>query len=131
MVESSNCTPTTLGQFLSLKLAQENLSMRAAASGMGFSATFLSAVIRGKRKPGIDTINQIADYFQVPRTYLYELMGWIDLATSQKTTQDDMAFLKQLAESDEEFVDIARTYASMSTEERMQFIRVMRAYKEK
>jgi len=124
-------TSPVIGQFIEDQLQKLNRSARSVALEIGLSPSHLSDIINGRKKPRVDVVNKIADFFQVPRSYLYELMGWIDLTTTTQTTKDDLAFLQQLAETDEAFIGLAKEYASMNPEERLQFIRVMKAWKEK
>lgn len=117
-------------EFITQQMTSLNISLRATAKGIGISASFLSNILKGKISPSIKTCNQMADYFQVPRVYIYELMGWMDLAKNDQVDAGDQAFLYQLADNDKDFLNLAKSYANMSPEERKQFIRIMRAYKE-
>jgi len=103
-----------IGQFVESQLAQRRLSLRSAAKGIGISCSYLSAVVRGLKNPGVETVNQIADHFQVPRTHLYELMGWMGLQDQDQTREEGLMALFRELTGDEDFVRLARLYAGMS-----------------
>ena len=115
--------PSPLGKFILDNLHDRDMTVTAAAEGLGISRSYLSGIIY-RKIPTTDILNKIADFFQTPRTYIYDLLGWIEI-------EDDSEFLNQIAElakNDPDFVELLKIYAQCTTrDQRKKLIRIMRA----
>ena len=94
------------------------------ADGIGISHSYLSELLNGKRDPSIEVCNKIADYFKVPRTQIYMLMGWIEA----EKDEDQLRHLIELAKRDPDFRELAQLYTTIDTpEDRRRAIRVLKS----
>ncbi len=113
-----------LGNFIKKTLLERDLSLRAVSTEAGISHSYLSEIINGKKVPELKACNAIADFFEVPRIFIYNLAGWIE-------TEDDNAFFeafKERAKRDTEFLELLKMYMEITDEEEQKrFIRMLRA----
>lgn len=64
--------------FINDKLSKPDLTLSAVASGSGISISYLSEIMHQKKVPEITVCNALADYFDVPRSKILELAGWME-----------------------------------------------------
>jgi transcriptional regulator with XRE-family HTH domain len=102
----------------------EGNPLGVVAEGIGISPSYLSDILNGKKDPSLDVSNKIADYFNVSKFQIYELLGWI------KNDNDKNVFnyLIELAKKDPDFVELAHLYTTFTTQEdRRRAIRVLKS----
>lgn len=91
------------------------LSQRA-----GISHGAISHIYRGRRKPGIDVCNAIADALQIPRTIVQEKAGLLPTNPKRDILTDEILFVaRQLTEEDkEDLLTLARAKSRRNAERR-------------
>jgi len=100
-------------EYLKQQLAEKYLSARAAAIEMGISVTFFSKMVRGEGNlKSVHIANRIADFFQTPRSVVYEMLGWAT-PTQQSWNSISGAQTEELA-ADSDFGDLVRAYRTLS-----------------
>lgn len=60
----------TFSERLSELIASRNLTKRALANGIGVSERLIQYYITGEKKPNLDTVENMADFFEVSIDYL-------------------------------------------------------------
>ncbi len=122
----STIKKTKLAQFISENMYQQGLTPADVSRGAGISKSYLSNILNGNKVPSIDVVNRIADFFNTPRTILYNLMDWISLASRQD--QDQLTYLLDLAKQDPQFAELVQLYSQCKTDaDRRLAIRVLQA----
>jgi len=118
-----------IGQFIKQQTLRLGRSYRSVALEIGFSPAHFNDIINGRKQPGVETVNRIADYFQVPRSHLHQLMGWTNEPQGNQAVEADLTFLRELVEIDQGFMELARVYANLPLEERKRVVRLVSAFK--
>lgn len=115
---------TELKKFVSKEAEKRNLSLRQVAVGIGVSPSYLSEVLNGKKSFGIEFCNAIADFFNVQRTFLYNLVGWVKLNSDEVLVDQ----FREYSLQNPEFAEFVRMVLELDNEvERKRLIRVIRA----
>lgn len=103
----------SLGSRIKYLREKNNISQIEFAKKIGVSNTVLSRYESGDRKPDYDTLNKIADYFNVSSDYLLGRTDTPEPSPHDKDEEEFQAFAnnpelntfyKELPESDEEAV---------------------------
>lgn len=103
---------------------KRNMTLGQVATEIGVSPSYFSEILNGKKPLKVELCNAIADFLNVQRTYLYNLVGWINLNSED-------AFIEQLREYFQQNPDFAEFVKMVleieNEEERRRLIRVIRA----
>jgi len=117
---------TPIAQFISNNMG--NNTVVAIAEGIGISHSYLSEILSGRKLPAVEMCIRIAEYFKVPRTQIYTLMGWLD----SDEQNDFFVQLLEMAKKDPDLNELVNTYSKLQTpEERRQAIRLLKTMLEK
>lgn len=112
----------SLGYRIKYLRERNNISQIEFAKKIGVSNTVLSRYESGDRKPDYDTLQLIADFFDVSTDYLLGRTDTTALSTHEKDEQEFQAFIndpelgvwyKELPKSDEEELRKLRTIWEM------------------
>ena len=112
----------SLGYRIKYLRERNNISQIEFAKKIGVSNTVLSRYESGDRKPDYDTLQLIADFFDVSTDYLLGRTGNASLTHQEKDEQEFQAFIndpelgvwyKELPKSDEEELRKLRTIWEM------------------
>jgi len=123
-------TTSKIGDWILKELKNHSITM--AAEGIGISPSYLSAVIKGSKIPSVEVCNKIADYFVIPRTEIYQIMGWLEEPDLTKQDREYIAQLKEMVSRDPELAELVKTYSKFKTaEERRTAIRLLKTLLEK
>ena len=88
---------TKLGDYLRKACKKRGLSQRALSINSGLSPGTVHNIIHNKYQPTLLSLNCIADYLKVDRTYIWKLAGLInDLGNSLDPTAYDPALKSHL-----------------------------------
>lgn len=110
--------------FVNQKAQERNLSLRQVAAGVGIGSSHLSAILNGKRPVSVDVCNSIADFFNVSRVSLYNLVGWLDLNKDDEFISE----LREFVNKNPEFEEFLREILAMKdTKEKERMLRLVRA----
>ena len=112
----------SLGYRIKYLRERNNISQIEFAKKIGVSNTVLSRYESGDRKPDYDTLQMIADFFDVSTDYLLGRTDTASLTSQEKNEQEFQAFIndpelgvwyKELPKSDEEELRKLRTIWEM------------------
>lgn len=112
----------SLGYRIKYLRERNNISQIEFAKKIGVSNTVLSRYESGDRKPDYDTLQLIADFFDVSTDYLLGRTDTLALSSQEKDEQEFQAFIndpelgvwyKELPKSDEEELRKLRTIWEM------------------
>ena len=78
-----------LSNFLSAQCKEKNLSLRSLSIKSGLSPATVHNIIKRKYQPTLFSLNRLADYLGVSRTYLWQLAGLLDGTDSDNYTDLD------------------------------------------
>ena len=110
--------PGKLSAFIIEELRKNDLTVNALAAETGISQTHLSDIVNEKYgpkySPKADTLNKLADYFQVARIYLYSLVGWINY---QEDDEQLRGILGELGKKDPLLDELLTAYINAVSDE--------------
>jgi len=117
-----------LKDFVNQKAQERNLSLRQVAAGVGIGSSHLSAILNGKRPVSVEVCNAMADFFNMQRVELYNLIGWITMDEDEEFTSR----IREYSKKDPEFSQFVKMILETKDEgERKRLMRVIRASLEK
>ncbi len=123
---STPSNPSKLTRYILENMQEYNLTVTDLAGKIGVSQSHLSSILLEKANPSVEIINQLADFFNTPRIYLYKLMDWIE--TDTREDQARLSYLLDIAKQDPQFAELVELYSQCMTEtDRRMAIRILRA----
>ena len=103
--------------FLEKITKNRSLTYSAIAEGAGLSASYVSDIANGKRIPEAGVCNAIADFLNVSRIEILNMVGWLDLDDDEQFMQA----VREKASHDEDFKDLLELYMSLESERERRF----------
>lgn len=105
-------------------MKEQNLSLRKLAEEIGVSHSYLSEALNGKKTVSRELGNRLADFFNVQRTVIYNLLGWLDLDSDDILVERFREYSRQ----NPDFAEFVKLVLDIeSAEERRRLIRLVRA----